>query len=83
MFGLLLVGIVPATAVAGVGGPVTSNQPVRKEYFVFTTGSAIPVSINRLRGPIATTTAHLQVVRITERNRLIGPSFINAGHNFP
>ena len=82
VLGVILLILVPASSFAGPNTPVQKKQAVRKEYFIFTTGSQIPVAVNRFRGPIATTPSNEQIIHITDRNRLMGPQFVNVGHPF-
>ncbi len=79
---MVVVGALPGAAIAGQGAsPAQPQTQTRKVYYIFTTGSHIPVPYDRVSGHIATTAAHEQVIRITNRNRLQQPEFWYAGHH--
>ena len=80
---IVLAGILPTAAIAGPTAPQQqTKKQSRKVYYVFTTGSKIPVPVDRINGHIATTATHEQVIRITNRNRLQPVEFWYADHAF-
>lgn len=77
-----VVAALPVVASAATPAAQQVRKHTRKVYYTFVTGSNIPVPYAQIAGGIATTAAHVQVVRINDRNRTQGVEFWSAGHPF-